>query len=506
VRRQVLWLMTWFGLCCAALMGRLFVCMVFPDNTSQGAAAKWAARVTTKADLQRLLLLQTDDGRGRILFRSGAPWSGSWRVTHFGPQAEAHTVGEHSELTPPGLGAVTVGKVGLPDSWPDSDRPIQEQGRTGLEYTFDKVLTGRRPGYVGLLKNVHGEAEPGMVYQIAASPGVNIRTTVDFAWQRWAESALTRANLSTGSIVVLNLAQNQVLAMASRDDEQPNRNVAIQAQTPGSVFKLVTAAAALDSYRYRTNSRFYCSGAANIPGVTMNCWAKHGSETLLQALSQSCDVAFADVGWQIGRAGFEEMTRRLHICETNLQSVDGTPVMPGAESGVVFKRTGNDAGLLANTAIGQEDVRMTPIQAANLASTLANGGLYRDVRLALSAEKGHQTVRLYTTDNATQGMTEATALQIGESMRQAVTLPTGTAHTLKNAPVSCAVKTGTAELNPRSVVNGWMVGFAPYDHPQIAFCVFAGHTSSTQAHEVVRQITLELLSTYRQFRPGSIIS
>lgn len=506
MRRQVLWLMTWFGLCCAALLGRLFVCMVFPNHASQGAQAKWAARVTTKADLQRLLLMQTDDGRGRILFRSGAPWSGSWRAAHFGPHPVTHVVGEHSELTQPRLGAVTVGKVGLPDAWPDSTRPIQEQGRTGLEYTFDKVLTGHRPGYVGLLKNVHGEAEPGMVYQIVASPGVNIRTTVDFAWQRWADSALARANLSTGSIVVIDIAQNQVLAMASRDDEQPTRNVAIQAQTPGSVFKLVTAAAALDSYRYRTDSPFYCSGTAHIPGVEMNCWAKHGSETLLQALSQSCDVAFANIGWQIGRPGFDEMARRLHIRETNLQTVDGTSVVPGAETGLVFKRTGDDAGLLANTAIGQEDVRLTPVQAANLAGTIAKGGLYRDVRLALSAEKDHQTVRLYTTDNGSRGMTEATAYQLGEAMRQSVTMPSGTAHALVKAAVSCAVKTGTAELNPRTLVNGWMVGFAPYDHPQIAFCVFAGRTSSARAHDAVRQITSELLSTYRQFHPASIIS
>lgn len=506
MRRSILWLTTLSGLCFAVLLGRLFVWMGFPNHIERAVTARWTDTVAARADLQRLLLLETDDGRGRILFRNGAPWSGSWYRTQFGPTEDGVEVGVHHETSDPALGATMIGQVGLPEHWPDDHRAIQEEGRSGLEYTFDRVLAGSRPGYVGVLRDVKGEAQPGMVYRIAPVPGVNIRTSIDYAWQRWAESALAGAHVTSGAVVILNVADNQVLAMASRDDRYAGQNVALQAETPGSVFKLVTTAAALDSYRYRIDSSFYCSGRVHIPGVRMNCWAKHGSETLLDALAQSCDVAFANIGWQVGRVGFEEMARRLHIGETNLQSIDGQSVVPGAQKGVLFTHPGDDAGLLANTAIGQQDVRLTPLQAANLASTVARGGVYRDARLALTAERGKRVVRAYTTGSSSPGMSSATAQQIAAAMRQAVTSGAGTGHVLAHAAVPCAVKTGTAELNPRSIVNGWLVGFAPYNHPQVAFCVFAGHTSSVHAHQAVQEITKELLIQYRQFQSASVIS
>jgi cell division protein FtsI/penicillin-binding protein 2 len=506
VRRRLLWLITGFAICCAALLGRLFVLMCSPPYGYHLVTSKWAQFVTTKTDLQHMMLMETDDGRGRILYNNGFAWSGTSLRKQFGPPARGVEVVVHSEVAQPQIAPAIVGNVGLPDIWPDGSRAVAEQGRTGLESTFDKALIGARPGYIGVMKDVTGEVQGSLPFRLAPLSGANIRTSIDYAWQSWADAALKRAAVSSGAVVILDVPTNQVLAMASRDVTHPEQNIAVQAAVPGSVFKIVTAAAALDSYRFGTSARFHCSGEVHIPGVNLHCWAKHGSESLLQALAQSCDVAFAHMGYDVQRAGLTEMGRRVHVEGTGLQTVDGRTVLPEAQHGVLFRHPGNDAGLLANTAIGQEDVRMTPLQAANLASTVANEGLYRDARLALTAEVGKKVLRVYTVGPGEQGMSRATALALARGMRMAVTSPTGTAHALAHASIPCAVKTGTAELTPRSVVNGWLVGFAPYNHPKIAFCVYVGHTSSPSAHEAVRHITNNLLTAYRQFHPPSVIS
>lgn len=486
------------------LAGRLFGLCVGHHHAPGAHSQRWQSGLRASAELEHMKVLRTDDARGRILFRNGQPWSGhAVPVTIGQERGAARRVTVHDERQ--GVHAerdVVLGDIGLPDRWPGT-RAVAEQGRSGLEAALDGTLTGQRPGYVGTVKDVHGQLYPA-VYQLPAIAGADVRTTIDPAWQAIAKRALSNAHVREGAIVVLNIEDSDVLALASVDRSQPDRDVAVTAQTPGSVFKLITMAAALESYRFRTDSLFECFGRVDHPGVRMKCWTTHGRETLEQALAQSCDVAFAEVGMKVGRRAIDRIAERLHVPDQDVQTDRGRPLLPGAEAGAIFVRRGTDAGLLANTAIGQEDVRLSPLAAANLAATIARGGRHLEPRIVIEAERSGVVTRVYATPHADRSVSRATAASLQSAMRLAVTLPTGTAHWLAASRAQPAVKTGTAEVGGRQV-NAWVTGYAPFDHPNIAFCVFVGRAESVSAHTEARELVQDVTEAYTQFFPASVI-
>lgn len=501
-----------------AILGlKVFVLSVFPDLAAGGAHHRWQDVLPAKADLEHFESLMVDDARGRILFRTGQPWSGESRRVRWRHETPLRI---HTERTAKPQNPV-IGEVGLPDKWPDDQRAIPEQGRSGLEWTFDRILQSIRPEYIATFhprETVDAPNRQPSAYFMPPVAGADIRTTVDPAWQHAAEDALTKQRIRQGAVVVLDVKTNEALAIAGRDADHPFVIPALRAETPGSVFKLLTAATALESYRFLPGSRFYCSGLARIPGVSMRCWRTHGRETLEQALAESCDVAFADIGITVGRKALEEMWQRLALDSSNLQTIDGQSVLPAADIGALFQHRGNDNGLLANTAIGQEDVRLTPVQAANLARTIAAGGKWRPVRLVLDAEKSGTLLRDFPTPPDNRVLASSTVYWLSQGMEEAVTSPRGTAHGVFTQSVPVAVKTGTAEVtkplagtggrqvvNGQNVVNGWMVGFFPFNHPQIAFSVYVGQAPSSTAHRATREITKSLLRTYRQFQGPAVI-
>jgi cell division protein FtsI/penicillin-binding protein 2 len=499
-KRRIFWLNLFSLLAMAVLLARVFQQTVLPP-ASISKMGRWQDTWPAKADLEHFDVLQVDDGRGRVLYRNGAPWSGQWqRVQWSGVGMRVH-----SEQVPPLLANPLVGVVGLPDKWPDAERAVAEQGRSGLEYTFDQTLQSRRPGFVARLRSPTHNVYNPQWFGIQAVPGADVRTSIDPAWQTVAQRALRNAHVANGAVVVLDVKTNEALAIAGVKAERVDPRVALSAQTPGSIFKLVTAAAALDAFRYRPDSQFYCSGGIHIPGVSMNCWTAHGALSLIAGIAQSCDTAFAEVGMALGRAGLETEARRLYLDETHLQSINGRPVLAEADAGAVFRHSGTDDGLLANTSIGQEDVRMTPLQAANVARTVAIGGQMSRVQVALDAEKHGKAILTFRGYDHVRAMSRHAAYWIGVGMREAVLSRSGTAHALAHHPVHAAVKTGTAELGKSPRVNGWIAGFAPYEHPDIAFAVYVGNSGSDQAHQAVRRITWNLLDAYRQFHPHSDI-
>lgn len=487
MRQRLLWVCTAVFVGVFILAGRLFLVMLFPDQFIGGNSPyhRWQSTVRARADLEHFVVVRSDDARGRILFRNGAPWSGFKGRTHSGWM--------HREDVPPTVGKVVVGVVGKPDIWPQSHMAVAELGRSGLEGRFDTVLRGYRPGLVAKFA-AQGDAR---TFTSAPKPGVDVRTTVDSVWEAMASRALHEARVQTGAVVVLDVNSNEILAMASVGGSF-GENEAVEVTVPGSIFKIVTAAAAYDSFLFRPHSEFFCDGHVPIRGVHMSCWTKHGRLTLTDAIAESCDTTFAEVGVQLHRTALSQIAHRLGIDSTGLQSVDGKSVLPEAQAGRVFARSGNDAGLLANTAIGQEDVRLSPVQGALLASAVANHGSTKPASLVLAALSHETVLRDYKIRTWHDGFSDFAALQIASGMRQAVTSPRGTAHDLADLPI--AVKTGTAEV-PGGRVNAWMVGFFPVQKPEIAFAVLVKNASSQQGHLEVRKIVRALSNTYMQFHP-----
>ncbi|MCL6636300.1 MAG: hypothetical protein K6T26_00005 [Alicyclobacillus sp.] len=478
----------------ALLTVRLAVVTCMPDGWR--GSGSWPG-LRTRAALEHLHGVTTDDGRGRVLYRSGQPWSGRWRpVLVWGRR-----LGVHSERTE-GRADPVLGRVGLPDVWPQPQLAVAEQGRSGLERTFDAVLRSRQPGVTGTLTPAPVAVSVPPLYTLPPQPGADVRTTVDPAWQALANRVLRAYGVREGAVVVIATASNEVLAMASCDEAVPERNNAVRTFTPGSVFKLVTAGAAWDAGRAAADDTLVCRGMAEVPGVRMRCWTVHGRETLLEALAQSCDAAFARVGWMLGRQGLETAAERWRLTETGLQKVDGREVLAEAEAGKVFATPGADAGLLANTAIGQQDVRMSPLQVAGLVSALTAGGVVRDAQLVRDAELHGRVLRDYRNLRPQRAVSAATAAHLLAGMRLAVVSPHGTAHRLANVAVPVAVKTGTAELADGHV-NAWVAGVAPYPQAQVAFCVLVADAPSAQAHRAALGMVHDLLTQYRQWFPAA---
>lgn len=458
-----------YGLLSVLLIGRLCLLALLPNRImGQRASRGWLGDARMEADLEHFQVRMVNDGRGRILFRSGRP-------------------------CPPDASTL-VGWIGLPDVWPSAEKTVQQQGRSGLEATFDRWLSGRA-GYVGRLRDARNRPVSDWNYRLRAKPGVDVRTTLDAGWQTFAQQALHDARVQRGAIVLLDARTRAVRAAVGVEHGHPNGFVPFQANVPGSVFKLVTAAAALNSYTVSWHRRYFCAGRAAVPGVNMRCWRPHGWVTLGDAIAQSCDATFAAVGASVGAHAVQVTASQLGLSGTSLQQIDGRVVLSEAQPALVFapgRRLWNTA-TLANTAIGQEDVRISPLAAANIACTIAAGGRYQDARLIADAEQAGVPIRTFGIASR-QAIPAWTAQRLAEAMGMTVTNSLGTGHSLARAAVPAAVKTGTAELSGTHLVNGWLVGYAPRQHPTLAFAVFVGAVPAATAHRQTATLTRMVLA------------
>lgn len=450
------------------LLMRVSLISLFPNRVMGGADAGGILRdARMRADLEHFKIQSMQDGRGHILYRDG-------------------------QMVPPSRTQL-VGWVGLPDVWPAKTRMVPEQGRNGLEDTFDSWLQGR-PGFIGTLADVTGKQASSVRYHIPVRRGVDVRTTMDRAWEERAEKALATAHVKDGAVVIMN-ARHEVLALSGARRGQASYLPALTPSTPGSIFKLVTASAALESYEVRSQQPFICDGRSSIHGVRMRCWRTHGRLSFMNAIAQSCDVTFATVGLMVGGHAITNVAQATGCTDAGLQRIDGQLVLKAARAGHVFAQHAKGPwtpGELANTAIGQQDVSLSPLSAANLAAVVADGGRYEDAQLITDAEKDGRVIRWFSSDSR-QAIRPDVAKVLATSMREAVSSPLGTAHALDDAQTDVAVKTGTAELAKTTNVNAWVIGFAPYRNPIIAFAVYVGNAPSNLAHRQVFSVTRAVL-------------
>ncbi|WAH38510.1 penicillin-binding transpeptidase domain-containing protein [Alicyclobacillus dauci] len=454
----------------AVLVGRLFVLMAFPSV--RGVHPVRSASLTRfHMDAEHFRLVMTDDARGQILFRDGTPWSRP-SILHGAKVVQA----------PPSIAPELLGTIGEPDVWPSTTRSIPEQGRSGLEWSLDPILAGKRAEYTAVMVGPDGKSIPSSQQAVTSVPalrGEDVTTTVDARQEARAEMLLRRTGISHGSIVSIALPNREFSVIASADHAHSD---ALHAIAPGSIFKLITLAAALDSHSYASNDSFFCDGRVHAPQVRMNCWRVHGTISIIDALAQSCDSTFAQIGMQLGRKALLTEADRFRLNRTGIAPFHGRAMLPSANSAVLYRHAGGDNGLMANTAIGQEDVRMTPVQGADLAATIAMHGVYEDTTL-VRGTKAQTEERLSASRvrQAAQACQPYTAMVLQKGMWDAVHDRLGTALALHSFPI--AAKTGTAELlNGR--VNAWLVGYRfAGGRPTEAFALCVENEPSNKAHE-----------------------
>lgn len=385
-------------------------------------------------------------------------------------------------------------------------------GQMGLERAYNQQLRGLNGG-VEIEVNALGR-EVRTLKHFNSKIGGTLHLTIDKRLQQAAERAMAGQK---GAVVALDPNSGEILAMLSKPSFDPNRfsdrisvddwqklaqdpwhpmynRVLMSQYPPGSVFKLITAAAALERGVATPHTVFNCGGKLVLGGHEYKCWNKggHGNLDLYHSITQSCNVYHYQLGL---RAGIDEIARVAK--ELGLGQAVGLGVGDEAKGLVPSpewkKKAGGGewyAGNTVITSIGQGMILATPLQLANAVAAIANGGtLYKPtVVKALETEDG-EVLQEFEPQVIHQVNISSETLAFLRKAMWGVVNDGGTGSKAFIPKMGVSGKTGTAqvvkitEARKRAAARGvlsvrdhaWFVCFAPYENPQVAMVVFVEH-------------------------------
>lgn len=312
-----------------------------------------------------------------------------------------------------------------------------------------------------------------------SSSGKTLRLTVDSSLNTVAYNALAGRN---GAVMLIDYTTGEVLCMVSTPADDPTNpsgspaegtyiNKCLSASfVPGSVYKLVTLAAAIENIPDLFERTFWCEGSSVVGGAVLNCTGSHGSQTIEQALANSCNCAFGAIALELGADTLAEYAEKLGI--TQELEMDGITIPAGN-----FDKAGAGSIGLAWSGIGQYNNLVLPYALVRYVAAIANGGSVYEPTLL-----GHGSL-----DRETQLLSADTAARIAEMMNHNVQTAYGGQYTFPGLNVSA--KTGTAEVGD-GTSHAWMTGFLnDAEHPY-AFVVLVEHAGGglTNAAPIVNQI------------------
>ena len=390
------------------------------------------------------------------------------------------------------------------------------QGLDGIEAKYDDELKGTN-GRIERETNAAGESLGGEEY-VTAIDGNNLVLTIDMTIQSIVEKYLEEAcidNVCTdgGSIIAMNPQNGDILAMATYpsydlnspyepvDEElkanwssmpQEERTVILQGMwrnkaisdtyEPGSVFKLVTASAALQEgivTDIDKQGEFNCSGGIEVAGTRIKCWRyyrPHGPESLRQALMNSCNPVFIGLGQKIGVTKYYEYLRKFGLfSKTGIK-------LPGEANSIFVKEEKAGPVELATISFGQR-FEITPLQMITAVSSIANNGVYIKPRIVKSIQNSVTgEVTEMPIETGEQIISKENAEKILSMMNSVVSEGTG-----KNAQVvgyNVGGKTGTSEdgVNTNKYVTSFC-GVAETDNPQIVLLITLYNPTGEGGHQ-----------------------
>ena len=391
---------------------------------------------------------------------------------------------------------------------------IDGVGQAGLEQALDSYLSGKAGRVLEEIDGRGRELDYSASEYIAAVEGGSVTLTIDASIQSFAERAAREA-LSVNSakavrVLVMDPNTGEILAMVNKPDYDLNdpprndvetltdlmRNRCItDAYEPGSTFKIITSASALDSGVVRVDEGFYCSGSVVVEGGRIRCWGNpHGAENFAQALQNSCNPVFVEMGLRLGIERFYDYMDAFGLGKPT--GVD----TPGEAGGILISEANCKRVDIARIGFGQS-VAVTPLQLLTATCAAVNGG---------------NLLTPYIVKRIADG--DGEILQTGQTVVRAHPISAATSATMrtllegvvaegggKNAAVPgyrIGGKTGTAQVYVEGVVSsdkhiGSFVGFAPIDDPKVAVLViveeadvpidFGSVTAAPFAKEILEQ-------------------
>ncbi len=408
--------------------------------------------------------------------------------------------------------------------------PGDRIGRSGVERAFESELRGRwgRSNWlVDRGRGVQGTPRPDpdrpdepMV------EGATVRLTIDVELQALARRALRYQR--SGAVAMVDTRNGEVLALYSKPSFNPNLwsgrvppevmaatrqspyspmlNKAITAYAPGSVYKIVTALAAMHEHTATERTEVMCLGSYEFGGRKFRCHDRggHGGVDLVAGLERSCDVYFYKMGELLGMDTLHQYATD-HFgfgMATGLEISESRGLVPNKEWHK--KHGGWMPGYTLSTAVGQKDIRSTPLQVARAFAAVANGGQLYETHLVRQVEdrNGLPLRNIAPQVTGTVPWTELELKLIRLGLWSVVNTERGTAFTARLDGLDVAGKTGTAEAAETKVGvsedvarwakddHAWFAGYAPSKDPEIAVVVFLehGHSGGKAAAPVAMRI------------------
>ncbi|WP_245855771.1 peptidoglycan D,D-transpeptidase FtsI family protein [Paenibacillus rigui] len=383
-------------------------------------------------------------------------------------------------------------------------------GGAGLEKAFEPWLQGIGATTLSLFTDAAKKPLSGLDARTVAPNNayypLKFITTLDASIQKRVEQAMRKLQIEEGAAVVLDATNADVLAMASQPGFNPEHidlangtwtNKALKAMAPGSIFKTVTAAAALDEHAARAGEKFHCDGEYGKYGLT--CWNKegHGTLTLEEGYAQSCNIVFATIAERLGGVQLEDYAARLGLGVNvgwtgDFMQLRDFQEWDSEEKGQVFAAgtRKEDGGVKAQSSIGQRDVQVTPLQAANLVVTLLNQGDVKAPRIV--KEVRYQNGRLLEALKPKEvgglpgRISAGTAKRLLSWMEDVVDHGTGKA--LQQTKWAVAGKSGTAQVTDahgNKLVNQWFIGYGPVPKPRYAVAVLVQNVPESDKNKSI---------------------
>lgn len=438
-----------------------------------------------------------------------------------------------------------LGYVALPDvdKAPDEDKKLwgnyyvpDDYGAAGVEKTFDKYLVGK-PGTRTVRVNEKGAIVGEIGYE-EPKKGYDVHLTIDARIQMIAEKALRDAGIGRGAVAVIDPNNGQVLGLASVPNYDPNKFVpsisqkdwdalnanpidplvgrALVGFSPGSTYKIVTSLAGCPAKI--TDRRFNCSGSVTYGTKAMQCWIQrqsggaHGSLDLSTAIMQSCNCFFYQYGNAAGLNNIERVGKMIGLGERSgveLDEEDARSLILPGHNWTRQNKPGENSrspGFVANVSIGQGLVQASPLQMANVAATVANGGIGYRVTLLHRVLEGASLITEPKPDVRGRLVPDMVSDKQFEIVRRGmwkvVNEAGGTGKAARIPNVEVAGKTGTAQNWRRADGqklednHTWFISFAPYQNPKFAVCALVqnGKSGGSCAAPVVKRVLEQALA------------
>ena len=358
---------------------------------------------------------------------------------------------------------------------------VDEEGKTGLEGSFNGLVRGK-PGKIQLLVDAHGKSyqREQQVPQAGASLTTTLDKTVQFLVEKELQAVAEKTHASAISIIVMDPNTGAILGMANSPTFNPNeyresdksswlnRSLSLTYE-PGSTFKMVTVAAALEEGLTTPDEKIHCeNGSIEVHGRRVRDHKRYGLLSVREVMQNSSNVCTIKLGMRLGDERLKSYIDRFGFGKKT--AVD----LPAEVGGTVRETSQWNKRSIAYVSIGQE-ISVTPLQIASLVSTVANGGIrYRPYVVQTIQHPDGGTTEIKPSGSRVLSL--ETAQQLREMLEYVVT--DGTAKTSQLEGYRAAGKTGTAQkIDPatrtysRTKYVASFAGFAPVSDPRIAVVV-----------------------------------